>query len=171
MSGSAEIAGGSGHGWPGVTICGTAAGGPSGGERGRLLHRHSARGWPRTARPGPALPHRHQANPRPNPRDHARVRPADPHHQMPPSGELLRDLTLDPTRNYQPTGHPPGTPPTPQTQQPRTLIVGSGPFRCLATSQGAAYRNRTDDLRITSAFSCVARGLKPRASFKFTGCC
>jgi transposase InsO family protein len=27
------------------------------------------------------------------------------------TGELLRDLTLDPTRNYQPTGRPPGPPP------------------------------------------------------------
>ncbi len=36
---------------------------------------------------------------------------------------------------------------------------------------GAAYRNRTDDLRITSVFSCVARGSKPCASFRSTGCC
>jgi hypothetical protein len=27
------------------------------------------------------------------------------------TGELLRDLTLDPTRSYQPTGRPPGAPP------------------------------------------------------------
>ena len=27
------------------------------------------------------------------------------------TGELLRDLALDPTRDYQPTGRPPGTPP------------------------------------------------------------
>ena len=27
------------------------------------------------------------------------------------TGELLRDLTLDPARNYQPTGRPPGPPP------------------------------------------------------------
>ena len=27
------------------------------------------------------------------------------------TGELLRELTLDPTRNYQPTGRPPGPPP------------------------------------------------------------
>ena len=32
------------------------------------------------------------------------------------TGELLRDLTIDPTRNYQPTGRPPGPPPrTPRT--------------------------------------------------------
>src|SRR5690242_393189 len=35
----------------------------------------------------------------------------------------------------------------------------------------AAYRNRTDDLRITRVFSCVARGLKARASFMFAGGC
>jgi hypothetical protein len=33
------------------------------------------------------------------------------------TGELLRHLTLDPTRNYQPTGRPPG--PTPQTPRKR----------------------------------------------------
>jgi hypothetical protein len=32
------------------------------------------------------------------------------------TGELLRDLTLDPTRNYQPTGQPPG----PKSKTPRT---------------------------------------------------
>ncbi len=38
------------------------------------------------------------------------------------TGELLRDLTLDPSRNYQPTGRPPGPPPaTPApTRNPRT---------------------------------------------------
>ena len=35
----------------------------------------------------------------------------------------------------------------------------------------AAYRNRTDDLRITRVFSCVARGFKARLSFMFAGCC
>ena len=33
------------------------------------------------------------------------------------TGELLRRLTLDPTRNYQPTGRPPG-PPRRKPQQP-----------------------------------------------------
>jgi hypothetical protein len=32
------------------------------------------------------------------------------------TGELLRELTLDPTRDYQPTGRPPG----PAKKQPRT---------------------------------------------------
>ena len=27
------------------------------------------------------------------------------------TGELIRELTLDPDRNYQPTGRPPGPPP------------------------------------------------------------
>ena len=27
------------------------------------------------------------------------------------TGELLRELTIDPTRDYQPTGRPPGPPP------------------------------------------------------------
>ena len=35
----------------------------------------------------------------------------------------------------------------------------------------AAYRNRTDDLRITRVFACVARGFKVGASFMFAGCC
>jgi transposase InsO family protein len=35
------------------------------------------------------------------------------------TGELLRDLTLDPTRNYQPTGRPPtGRPPGPEPRTP-----------------------------------------------------
>jgi Integrase core domain len=36
------------------------------------------------------------------------------------TGELLRDLTLDPTRDYQPLGRPPGPPPRkPQRPKPR----------------------------------------------------
>jgi transposase InsO family protein len=35
------------------------------------------------------------------------------------TGELLRELTLDPSRNYQPTGRPPGPPPgTPRKRKP-----------------------------------------------------
>ena len=38
------------------------------------------------------------------------------------TGEPLRELTIDTTRNYQPTGRPPGPPPrTPRRQKPRTL--------------------------------------------------
>jgi hypothetical protein len=36
---------------------------------------------------------------------------------------------------------------------------------------GAAYRNRTDDLRITRVFPCVAHRFKACASFMFAGCC
>ena len=36
------------------------------------------------------------------------------------TGELLRDLTLDPARNYQPTGRPPGPAPAPASQTPKT---------------------------------------------------
>ena len=35
----------------------------------------------------------------------------------------------------------------------------------------AAYRNRTDDLRITRVFSCVARGFKTHPTFMFADCC
>lgn len=46
------------------------------------------------------------------------------------TGELLRKLAIDPSRNYQPTGRPPGPTrnptPTPQTEEPRTLGCGSG---------------------------------------------
>jgi hypothetical protein len=35
----------------------------------------------------------------------------------------------------------------------------------------AAYRNRTDDLRITRVSPCVAHGLKARANFMFAGGC
>ena len=34
------------------------------------------------------------------------------------TGEVLRNLTLDPTRRYQPTGRPTGRPPTPKKQEP-----------------------------------------------------
>jgi hypothetical protein len=36
---------------------------------------------------------------------------------------------------------------------------------------GAAYRNRTDDLRITRVFPCLARRLKARFSLLLAGCC
>ena len=41
------------------------------------------------------------------------------------TGELLRHLTLDPTRDYQPTGRPPGPPPatTPQSKTPNPMWV------------------------------------------------
>lgn len=54
------------------------------------------------------------------------------------TGELLRELTIDPARNYQRTGKPPAPPPGPprQPEDPEPK-VGSGCPRCLATSQSA----------------------------------
>ena len=49
------------------------------------------------------------------------------------TGELLRDLTLDPTSDYQPTGAPPGPPNENETPNPK----GSGRFRCPETSQSS----------------------------------
>ena len=58
------------------------------------------------------------------------------------TGELLRELTLDPTRNYQPTGRPPGpTPATPRQPENPEPDVGSGSFRCPERSRGAPARN------------------------------
>ena len=47
------------------------------------------------------------------------------------TGELIRQLTLDPTRDYQPRKHPNRTP----KEKARTLNEGSELFRCLETSQ------------------------------------
>ena len=63
------------------------------------------------------------------------------------TGELIRELTLDPARDYQPTGRPPG-PPNENTPNPD---VGSGCPRCLETSHGAGEGNRT---RMTSLECC-----------------
>jgi len=35
------------------------------------------------------------------------------------TGELLRELVLDPTRDYQPTGRPPGPPPNNKKPEPK----------------------------------------------------
>jgi transposase InsO family protein len=53
------------------------------------------------------------------------------------TGELLRELTIDPRRDYQPTGRPPG--PT-KTHEPGPTKRRSGLFRCLETSHGRADR-------------------------------
>jgi len=47
------------------------------------------------------------------------------------TGELLRELTLNPDRDYQPTGRPPG----PRRRKHRAPNAGSRCPRCLATSQ------------------------------------
>ena len=77
----------------------------------------------------PAAPHRARPRQRPNPItmliDDLHIRVLDA-----ATGQLIRDLVLDPSRDYQPTGHPPGPrhskrspsvrPPTPSlTQVPR----------------------------------------------------
>lgn len=49
------------------------------------------------------------------------------------TGELIRELTIDPARNYQPTGQPPG--PKPKHPEPNE---GPGSFRCPETPQGGA---------------------------------
>ncbi len=75
------------------------------------------------------------------------------------TGELLRQLILDPARNYQPTGQPPG--PTPGT--PRTTTntpnpdVGSGCPRCLETSHGGRGGNRTRGLLLPNQVDTAAR--------------
>ena len=55
------------------------------------------------------------------------------------TGEILRDLTLDTTRDYQPTGKPIGGPSRPygphKNKKPEPQR-GFGPCRCLATSHG-----------------------------------
>ena len=55
------------------------------------------------------------------------------------TGELLRELTLDPSRNYQPTGQPPD----PRLEHPENAETpnpnkGSGRPRCRETGQGGA---------------------------------
>jgi hypothetical protein len=42
------------------------------------------------------------------------------------TGELLRDLTHDPRRDYQPTGAPKGPPQTPEITTPGPKVVGPG---------------------------------------------
>ncbi len=54
------------------------------------------------------------------------------------TGELLRDLTLDPASNYQPTGRPPGptrTSRSPRKQKTPNPDVGPGSFLCPERSQ------------------------------------
>ncbi len=67
------------------------------------------------------------------------------------TGELLRDLALDPARNYQPTGRQPGpakgTLANGKTPNPD---VGSGSFPCPERSHGAPSRTRTCGLLLRS---------------------
>ena len=69
------------------------------------------------------------------------------------TGELLRDLTLNPDRSYQPTGRPKGPPKGPPGQPakqdtPNPEVVGSGCPRCLERGQSGAGGIRTHTGRI-----------------------
>jgi len=62
------------------------------------------------------------------------------------------------------------------TPAKRPNPLAKAPFRCervpeKGLSRGSRLSNRTDDLRITRVFPCVARGFKARASFMSAGCC
>jgi hypothetical protein len=61
------------------------------------------------------------------------------------TGELLRELTLEPSRDYQPTGAPKGPTPGHTNEQPRTPVVGSGSFLCLERSQSGGRGIRTHE--------------------------
>ena len=80
-------------------------------HRQRRHHRHR---HPPPRRP--PLPHRHRPRHTPEPDILLLVQDLDIRIIHAATGELLRDLTLDPTRNYQPTGRPPG--PNPRTPRP-----------------------------------------------------
>ncbi len=82
-------------------------------HRHRRIHRH-----PHPARRRQAVSHRRRPDPRPDPRHHAHqdldIRIIDA-----ATGELLRQLTLNPDRNYQPTGRPLDLPPVARTPRLR----------------------------------------------------
>ena len=67
------------------------------------------------------------------------------------TGEVLRDFTFDPTRDYQPTGAPKG--PERKNRGPK---VGPRLFRCLATSPSSGDRIRTCDLWVMRQKSGVS---------------
>jgi hypothetical protein len=55
------------------------------------------------------------------------------------TGELIRELTLNPDRNYQPTGRPPGPPPgTGRKPETRTLMRVRGHSDVLRHHMGGA---------------------------------
>ncbi len=76
------------------------------------------------------------------------------------TGEILRTLTLDPTRTYNRPAtnaadhHAPTAPTDPEKTKTQTHDVGSGHCRCLATSQGGDDGNRTHDLFIANEALC-----------------
>ena len=73
------------------------------------------------------------------------------------TGELLRELVLDPTRDYQPTGRPPG----PARNNPAP-DEGSGLFRSPERSHGSRDRTRTYNLPVNSRTLCRLSYAGPR---------
>ena len=73
------------------------------------------------------------------------------------TGEILRRLTLDPTRRYHGTGQPPGQPP--ENRDDPNPDAGSRCPGCLETSHGAPGRIRTCDAR----FRNRPRGVRRRS--------
>ena len=89
------------------------------------------------------------------------------------TGELIRELTIDPARNYQPTGRPPGPPPgttpAPQTEKPRTLMRVRGVLDVLrhhtsvCRTNGASVRMPTCMGAIPEMwFPCYGKHSMPR---------
>ena len=91
----------------------------------------------------------------------ARPGPANPRHQRWHRRHLLRELTLDPPRSTSPPAARQDAHPRhhahPANTKPRTPDLGSGSFRCLATSHGAPAVPRQDSiLRSRSGEGCCA---------------
>ena len=104
-------------------------------------HRHPARG-----RPTP--PHRHRPNPRRNRHPPARPRPRRPHRQRRHRRDPPRTRSsTHPATTKAPAGHPARHR---KDNEPEPTSVGSGYADVLRHHTGAACRNRTDDLFITS---------------------
>ena len=76
------------------------------------------------------------------------------------TGEIIRQLTIDPTRRYHGTGHPPADhddPTDPEKRNQPNPEWGFGCPGCLATSQGALGRIRTCDTRLRRPMLIVLR--------------
>ena len=135
------------------------------GDRGADTHdrvrtdRVDARRQAHPAHARQAPPHRHRPDPRPEPTSCMLVQDLHIRVINAATGELLRELTLDPTRDYQPTGRPPGPPNTENTPNPDE---GSECPRCLETSHGAGEGNRTLMTSLEGWGSTIE--LRPRAA-------
>ena len=64
------------------------------------------------------------------------------------TGELLREFTIDPTKDYHPTGAPKAPPENDKARTYQSWVRAVADL--LRDHSGAACRNRTDDLFITS---------------------